>query len=219
VAAAARRAAGRFEGVIYDTASVLDRSTRWPRRASAPAGVRAPRARGCRAAACGSTLGARALVGGQGGDERSDSGWTALRKIPADADFRMRPERSPARSTTTCAGGDQPWRGDGDDRHDVHAPASIPWPPSPPCARRAACGCTWIPAYAGVQRCCPELRPLYATAGKRADSIVLNPHKWLFTPMDVSVLYLPRDGRAAGRVLARAQTFSRPPRARRACAT
>jgi aromatic-L-amino-acid decarboxylase len=43
-------------------------------------------------------------------------------------------------------------------------------------------------AYAGVAAMVPELRPLY-DGWERADSIVLNPHKWLFTPMDVSVLY------------------------------
>ena len=34
----------------------------------------------------------------------------------------------------------------------------------------------------------PELRPHFA-GWERADSIVVNPHKWLFTPMDLSVLY------------------------------
>jgi aromatic-L-amino-acid decarboxylase len=43
-------------------------------------------------------------------------------------------------------------------------------------------------AYAGVAAMVPELRPLF-DGWERADSIVLNPHKWLFTPMDVSVLY------------------------------
>ncbi|MEZ5332672.1 MAG: pyridoxal-dependent decarboxylase [Thermoanaerobaculia bacterium] len=36
---------------------------------------------------------------------------------------------------------------------------------------------------------CPELRPLFA-GWERADSIVVNPHKWLFTPVDCSVLYV-----------------------------
>ena len=33
-----------------------------------------------------------------------------------------------------------------------------------------------------------ELRP-YFTGWEKADSIVMNPHKWLFTPVDCSVLY------------------------------
>ena len=43
-------------------------------------------------------------------------------------------------------------------------------------------------AYAGSAAIVPELR--YVLDGcQRADSLVLNPHKWLFTPFDLSVLY------------------------------
>ena len=38
----------------------------------------------------------------------------------------------------------------------------------------------------------PELRPLVMNNCERADSLTLNPHKWLFTPFDLSVLYLRR---------------------------
>ncbi len=44
-------------------------------------------------------------------------------------------------------------------------------------------------AYAGNAAICPELRPRFA-GWEAADSIVLNPHKWLFTPLDCSVLLL-----------------------------
>ncbi len=44
-------------------------------------------------------------------------------------------------------------------------------------------------AYAGSAAVCPELRPLFA-GWERADSIVMNPHKWLFTPIDCSVLFV-----------------------------
>lgn len=46
-------------------------------------------------------------------------------------------------------------------------------------------------AYAGVVGAVPELRHHLAGA-ERADSIVVNPHKWLFTPMDCSVLLVRR---------------------------
>jgi aromatic-L-amino-acid decarboxylase len=46
-------------------------------------------------------------------------------------------------------------------------------------------------AYAGVAAICPELRERMPGLA-RADSIVVNPHKWLFTPVDCSVL-LVRD--------------------------
>jgi aromatic-L-amino-acid decarboxylase len=51
-------------------------------------------------------------------------------------------------------------------------------------------------AYGGSARVCPELR----TPGfERADSVVVNPHKWLFTPIDCSCLFTarPQDLRAA----------------------
>lgn len=44
-------------------------------------------------------------------------------------------------------------------------------------------------AYAGSAAIVPELRP-YFKGWERADSIVTNPHKWLFTPFDLSVLYV-----------------------------
>jgi aromatic-L-amino-acid decarboxylase len=43
-------------------------------------------------------------------------------------------------------------------------------------------------AYAGPASIIPELRK-YFQGWERADSIVVNPHKWLFTPFDLSVLY------------------------------
>ncbi len=46
-------------------------------------------------------------------------------------------------------------------------------------------------AYAGSSWVCPELR--WSQAGvERADSLVVNPHKWLFTPMDCSALWTSR---------------------------
>jgi len=42
-------------------------------------------------------------------------------------------------------------------------------------------------AYAGAAALIPEHRPLFA-GWERADSIVVNPHKWLFTPLDCSLL-------------------------------
>lgn len=43
-------------------------------------------------------------------------------------------------------------------------------------------------AYAGVTAMIPEMK--WITKGwDRADSIVINPHKWMFTPMDLSVFF------------------------------
>lgn len=46
-------------------------------------------------------------------------------------------------------------------------------------------------AYAGSAAVCPEFRERFE-GWERADSVVLNPHKWLFVPVDCSVL-LVRD--------------------------
>lgn len=43
-------------------------------------------------------------------------------------------------------------------------------------------------AYGGPAAILSELRPYFA-GWEKADSIVMNPHKWLFTPVDCSVLY------------------------------
>jgi aromatic-L-amino-acid decarboxylase len=61
-------------------------------------------------------------------------------------------------------------------------------------ADRCAHAGVWLhvdAAYAGSAAVCPELR--WCLDGcDRADSIVVNPHKWLFTPMDCSTLWTRR---------------------------
>lgn len=44
-------------------------------------------------------------------------------------------------------------------------------------------------AWAGSAFTCPEYRSL-ANGVERADSVVVNPHKWMFVPMDCSVLFV-----------------------------
>lgn len=46
-------------------------------------------------------------------------------------------------------------------------------------------------AYAGAAAALPELRPLFQ-GWERAHSIVVNPHKWMFTPVDCSILFCRR---------------------------
>jgi aromatic-L-amino-acid decarboxylase len=66
--------------------------------------------------------------------------------------------------------------------------------PIPELARRCEEAGVWLhvdAAYAGSAAVCPELRwCLDGVAG--ADSLVVNPHKWLFTPMDCSALWTRR---------------------------
>ena len=66
--------------------------------------------------------------------------------------------------------------------------------PIPALADRCAAEGVWLhvdAAYAGAAAVCPELRPLFA-GWERADSIGVNPHKWLLTPMDCSAFFTTR---------------------------
>ncbi len=66
--------------------------------------------------------------------------------------------------------------------------------PVPELARRCEEAGVWLhvdAAYAGAAAVCPELR--WCLDGcDRADSIVVNPHKWLLTPMDCSAFWSRR---------------------------
>lgn len=59
-------------------------------------------------------------------------------------------------------------------------------------------------AYAGPSAILEEMRPRFA-GWERADSIIVNPHKWLFTPIDCSLLYTRKP-----EVLKRAFEIDRP---------
>ena len=66
--------------------------------------------------------------------------------------------------------------------------------PVPELQRRCEEAGVWLhvdAAYAGSAAVCPELR--WCLDGcDRADSLVVNPHKWLFTPMDCSTMWTRR---------------------------
>jgi len=115
-------------------------------------------------------------------------GHAALRKVPADAAFRMEPAALE--------------RMIGEDRAAGRRPVAIvategttsttSVDPLPAIAEVAAREGLWLhvdAAYAGSAAICPEYRALMPGLD-RADSIVVNPHKWLFTPVDCSVLFL-----------------------------
>ena len=90
----------------------------------------------------------------------------------------------------------------------IAPPAGCRSPSSPPSARRrppasirceaiaAICqrkrsGCTSMPRTRASRRWCPGYEWILRGA-ERADSLVVNPHKWLFTPFDLSALYCRR---------------------------
>ena len=94
------------------------------------------------------------------------------------------------------AGGLHAVRGDGHRRQHVHHEHRSRARRSPTSARASACGCTWTRAYAGSAAVVPELRWVLRGC-ERADSLVMNPHKWLFVPVDtLGLLHAASRGRA-----------------------
>ena len=102
------------------------------------------------------------------------------RKVPVDADFRMLPDFDLDGVTAVVA--------------TVGTTATTSVDPIPEIARRCAAAGVWLhvdAAYAGSAAVCPEFR--WCLDGvERADSVVVNPHKWLFTPVDCSALWTRR---------------------------
>jgi aromatic-L-amino-acid decarboxylase len=109
------------------------------------------------------------------------------RKVPTDDEFRM---RTPVDLTETAAV-----------VATVGTTSTTSVDPVTELADACADAGVWLhvdAAYAGSAWVCPELR--WSQAGvDRADSLVVNAHKWLFTPMDCSLLWTrrPEDLRAA----------------------
>jgi aromatic-L-amino-acid/L-tryptophan decarboxylase len=105
-----------------------------------------------------------------------------LRKVPCDGEFRLRPEAlgdlGEAAVVLATVG--------------TTATTSV----DPVTAIADACerAGTWLhvdAAYAGTAMVCPEHR--WAFAGvERADSLVVNAHKWMLTPVDCSLLWTRR---------------------------
>jgi aromatic-L-amino-acid decarboxylase len=113
-----------------------------------------------------------------------------LVKIPVDDQFRMRPDALDAAITADIARGFRPLAvvpcvG------TTSTTSVDPVPEIVRIARRAGCWVHVDAAYAGPAAIVPELRYLLDGVDG-ADSLVVNPHKWLFTPMDCSVLYTKR---------------------------
>jgi aromatic-L-amino-acid/L-tryptophan decarboxylase len=117
-------------------------------------------------------------------------GQDGFRSIPADDDFRMDPEALARAIAEDRAAGFTPFA--------VTATAgttsTTSIDPVPAIADLCAREGLWLhvdAAYGGSAAVVPELRFVLAGA-ERADSLVLNPHKWLFVPLDLSVLYTRR---------------------------
>ncbi|MCU0619855.1 MAG: pyridoxal-dependent decarboxylase [Gemmatimonadaceae bacterium] len=111
-------------------------------------------------------------------------------KIPCDAEHRMRPDALAAAIAADRAAG----------HHPMAIVATVgttstssvdPVPAIADIAEREGCWLHVDAAYAGVTAIAPEFR--WAMAGvERADSLVTNPHKWLFTTVDCSAFWTKR---------------------------
>lgn len=117
-------------------------------------------------------------------------GFDACRKIPCDDRFAMRPEALRHAIAADLRKGFEPIAVVA----TVGTTASAGVDPVGALAEIAAEHSVWLhvdAAYAGPAAMLPELREHFAGC-ERADSYVVNPHKWLFVPMDCSVMYTSR---------------------------
>jgi len=104
-----------------------------------------------------------------------------LRKVPADEAFRLRPDAMELADACAVVA-------------TIGTTSSTSVDPVDEIADRCDGEGVWLhvdAAYAGAAAVCPELRDRFAGWG-RADSIVVNPHKWLGVPTDCSTLWTRR---------------------------
>jgi aromatic-L-amino-acid decarboxylase len=110
------------------------------------------------------------------------------RPVPVDASFRLRPDALDLDGACAVVA-------------TIGTTSTSSVDPVPAIADACERAGAWLhvdAAYAGSAAVCPELRGHFA-GWERADSIVVNPHKWLLTPMDCSTFWTrrPDDLRAA----------------------
>ncbi len=107
-----------------------------------------------------------------------------LRRVPTDDEYRMLPGKLGDLGGAAVVVA------------TVGTTASTAVDPVPAIAEACERDGAWLhvdAAYAGSAMVCPEYR--WAFAGvERADSLVVNAHKWMLTPMDCSLLWTRRPG-------------------------
>ncbi len=180
----------QVEGVIYDTASISTlHALAAAREVAVPdvrtkglAGRNLPRMRVYASEHAHSSVDKAVIALGLGHE--------SLRRIPADEHFSMRIDALEAALAEDRASGITPiaivatiGTTSSTSVDDVVAAAAI--------AKREGAWLHVDAAYAGVMAMVPEFAWMRAGLDQ-ADSIVVNPHKWLFTPFDLSVLFTPR---------------------------
>ena len=117
-------------------------------------------------------------------------GQAGVRKIPVDGEFRMRPDALAAAVDEDRRAGWLPFCVVA----TVGTTSTTSIDPVPAIADVCDRERLWLHvdgAYGGMAAIAPEMR--YVLDGcDRVDSIVVNPHKWLFTPFDCSAFYTRR---------------------------
>ena len=112
-----------------------------------------------------------------------------VRKVPTDAEFRMRPDALAKMVGDDRAAGLCPFCVVA----TVGTTSSTSIDPVPQIADIAEQNKMWLhvdAAYAGVAAMLPEKRDIMDGV-ERGDSLVVNAHKWMMTPIDLSAFYTP----------------------------
>jgi aromatic-L-amino-acid decarboxylase len=115
-------------------------------------------------------------------------GRTGTRKIPTDAEFRMDVAALEAAIQADLAAGVRPFCVVA----TVGTTSTTSIDPVPAIAEICRRHALWLhvdAAYGGSAAVAPEMRDVLAGV-EHADSVVVNPHKWLFVPIDCSALFL-----------------------------
>lgn len=169
---------GGFDGMFTDTASISSLLSIVAARHAVTGSDTAAKLRIYASTEAHSSIDKAAIVAGVGR--------VGVRRIPADGDYRMKAELLSTAIAEDRAAGWTPFcvvatlgttSSTSVDPCDVIAEI---------CRREKL----WLhvdAAYAGAAAIVPEMRPLLS-GWERADSIVVNPHKWMFTPFDASLL-------------------------------
>jgi aromatic-L-amino-acid decarboxylase len=180
-----------FEGVIYDTASI---STLHALAAARELAVPDIRARGLTGRGDVPALRVYCSEHAHSSVDKSvlllGLGLSAIGRIGGDGEYAMRPDLLREAIAEDRRAGRQPMAVVA----TVGTTSSTAIDPVPAIADICAAEGIWLhvdAAYAGVLALVPEYRHILDGA-ERADSLVVNPHKWLFTPFDLSVLYCRR---------------------------
>lgn len=117
-------------------------------------------------------------------------GHEGVRSVPSDARFRMDPDELDATIRADLEDGRRPFAVVA----TVGTTSTTSVDPVPAIADVCERHGLWLhvdAAYAGAAAVLPERRSTLVGCD-RADSLVVNPHKWLFTPIDCSLLWTSR---------------------------